>query len=102
MHSGRRNVKQHRGEAGHAETCSRHRLCCHLGVIFFGTLFLLDSFDALPFDQVRVAHARSLTAALEKYRAAHGRYPDSEFDLAALRAPLIGDGFIAQLKVDPY
>lgn len=75
-----------------------------LALSFFGTLFLLNSSEFQSFDSIRIEHAKSLKAALEKYRAAHGKYPDanSELDLAALKSPLIGGGFISQLPVDPY
>lgn len=75
-----------------------------LTLSFLGTLFLLNSTEYQSFDSIRIEHAISLKAALEKYRAARGKYPDanSELDLAALKSPLLDGGFIAQLPVDPY
>jgi hypothetical protein len=71
---------------------------------FFGTLSFLDSLNYQTMDSIRIEHAKTLKGALEKYRAAHGRYPASsaDSDLTALRAPLVDGGFVAQLPVDPY
>ena len=71
---------------------------------FFGTLFLLNSSDFQSFDSIRIEHAKFIKAALEKYRAANGKYPMSypDNDLADLKSALIGGGFISQLPVDPY
>lgn len=71
---------------------------------FVGTLYFLDSLNFQTLDSIRIEHAKSLKAALEKYRAVHGKYPTSnpDNDLAALRSPLVDGGFIAQLPVDPY
>lgn len=75
-----------------------------LAASFFGTLYFLDSLNYQTMDSIRIEHAKALKAALEKFRAAHGRYPPStpDGDLAALRVPLVDGGFVANLPVDPY
>jgi hypothetical protein len=75
-----------------------------LALSFFGTLSLLDSWEFQSLDAVRIEHAKSLKAALEKYRAANGAYPGSnpESNLAALKSTLVDGGYIASLPVDPY
>lgn len=55
-------------------------------------------------DSIRIDHAKAIKTALEKYRAARGKYPGPfiDNDLADLRPELVGGGFIAKLPVDPY
>lgn len=75
-----------------------------VGASFFGTLYFLDSLNFQSLDSVRIEHAKSVKAAVEKYRAASGKYPyiypDNE--LADLRTVLVNGGFISALPVDPY
>lgn len=75
-----------------------------LGLSFFGTLFLLNSKDFQSFDSIRIEHAKLIKAAIEKYRAASGKYPliYPDNDLADLKSTLVDGGFISQLPVDPY
>lgn len=75
-----------------------------LALSFFGTLHFLDSTNFESMDAIRIEHAKEIKAALEKYRAVHGKYPGTYHDnsLADLRADLVDGGFIAKLPVDPY
>lgn len=75
-----------------------------LAISFFGTLHSFDNFDFRSVDSIRIEHAKEMKAALEKYRAARGKYPGpfNDNDLADLRPELVGGGFIAKLPVDPY
>lgn len=75
-----------------------------LALSFFGTLFLLNSADFQSSDSIRIEHAKSIKTAIEKYRAANGKYPIifPDNDLADLKSALVGGGFISQLPVDPY
>lgn len=71
---------------------------------FFSALYLLDSSTYRSMDSIRVEHAKSLKAAIEKYRVARGKYPAPfpDNDLADLKAELVGGAFIPQLPTDPY
>jgi len=71
---------------------------------FFGTLHFLDSLNLQSLDSIRIEHARAVKAAVEKYRAASGKYPYiyPNNDLADLKTVLVNGGFISQLPVDPY
>jgi hypothetical protein len=71
---------------------------------FFGTLYFLDPADFHSMDARRVEHAQSLKAALEKYRAARGKYPApfADNDVADLKIELVDGGFIQGIPVDPY
>jgi len=71
---------------------------------FLGTLYILDSMDFRSLDAVRIEDAKSLKAAIEQYRAAHGKYPAPflDNDIADLKSALVDGGFIAKLPVDPY
>lgn len=75
-----------------------------LALSFFGTLYFLDSSEFQSLDAVRIEHAKSLKAALEKYRATHGKYParTGVVDVADLKAELVDGGFIPNIPVDPY
>lgn len=75
-----------------------------LAASFFGTLYLLGSTDFRSMDALRSEDARSLKAALEGYRAAHGKYPGpfADTDIANLKTELVDVGFIYKLPVDPY
>jgi hypothetical protein len=71
---------------------------------FFGTLFVLDWWNQLPYpDSVRADHARAIKAALEKYRAKIGHYPVPFTDnaLTDLKKELVDKGFIAAIPEDP-
>lgn len=71
---------------------------------FVGTLYFLDSLNFQTLDSIRIEHAKSLKAALEKHRAARGVYPSAYADneLTDLKVALVDGGFISQLPVDPY
>lgn len=77
-----------------------------LAASFFATLYLLNSlnFGPVNLDRVRIEHAKSLKAAIERYRAARGKYPSPfpDNDLADLRPELVSGGFISELPLDPY
>ena len=77
-----------------------------LAASFFATLYFLDSLHFGPFDldEVRGQHAKSVKAAIEGYRAAHGNYPAPfpDNDLADLKLVLVSGGFISELPLDPY
>lgn len=75
-----------------------------LAMSFFGTLHFLDSLNFQSLDSIRIEHAKSLKAALEKYRAVRGSYPSPflDNDLADLKLALVDGGFISQLPVDPF
>ena len=75
-----------------------------VAAFFFGTLFILDQWDRLPFpDSVRADHARSIKSALEAYRAAKGNYPVpfSDNPLTDLKKELVDGKFIAAIPQDP-
>jgi hypothetical protein len=71
---------------------------------FAGTLYFLDSSEFQSFDAQRVEHGKMLKAALERYRAARGKYPApfADNEITDLRPELVGGGFIDKLPVDPY
>jgi hypothetical protein len=74
-----------------------------VAVFFFGTVFVLDYFY-LPYpDYVRASHAKDIKIALEKYKAAKGRYPATfpSNPLTDIRKDLVGGGFIGALPSDP-
>ena len=75
-----------------------------LAASFFGTLYVLDSSSYQSMDSIRIEHAKTLKAAIEKFRAARGKYPSPfpDNDLADLKAELVGGAFIPQLPTDPY
>ena len=75
-----------------------------LAASFLGALHLLDSMSFQSLDSIRIEHAKSLIDALEKYKAARGRYPSpfTNNDIADLKLTLVDGGFISQLPVDPY
>jgi hypothetical protein len=74
-----------------------------VAVFFFGTLFVLDSQTPETPDSIRVAHARSLKAALEKYRSAQGVYPSPFLDnpLTDLKRALVDGGYLRAIPRDP-
>jgi hypothetical protein len=70
-------------------------------IFFFGTLFVLDFLDP---DAVRVKNAKSIMAALEKYRATKGTYPilpirDSR--TTELAGALVSGGYLDAIPADP-
>lgn len=71
---------------------------------FFATLYFLDPANFRSLDSIRIGHAKSLKAAIEKYRAARGKYPSPYpgNDIADLKSDLVDGGFISQIPVDPY
>lgn len=74
-----------------------------VAIFFFATLFVLNSADSRARNSLRAEHAKSLKAALEQYRGAHGSYPAPFFDnpITDLRPALIGGGFLPTIPVDP-
>jgi hypothetical protein len=73
---------------------------------FFATLFAMDSYEAYSpprRDALRVEQTKIIKAALEKYRAAKGRYPSPFADnpLSDLKEPLVNGGFLASIPLDP-
>lgn len=71
---------------------------------FFGTLFVIDWMDTLPFpDSARADHARSIKTALEAFRASKGQYPTPAGDvpLTDLKKDLVDGKFIAAIPKDP-
>jgi hypothetical protein len=73
-----------------------------VAICFFGTLRMLDSQNLQYPDSLRAAHARSLEAALEKYRAANGHYPIYPVSqLTVLGKDLVDVGYIQAIPQDP-
>lgn len=75
-----------------------------LAAFFFGTLLLLDFMDRRSRDALRVETAKSLMAALEKYRASKGAYPvlkTSDSYIPELGGPLVGGGYLRETPSDP-
>ncbi|MDO8398903.1 MAG: hypothetical protein Q7T45_13890 [Bradyrhizobium sp.] len=80
---------------------------------FFGTLWILDKIDPEPPsssavrpsgpDLVRVEHAKTVKAALEKYRSARGSYPApfTGNPLSALKPHLVDTGYLKAIPEDP-
>jgi hypothetical protein len=71
-----------------------------VAISFFGTLFTLDYLDP---DSVRATHAKSVKAALEKYRSAKGAYPFPFPDnpLTDLKKVLVDGGYLVAIPDDP-
>jgi hypothetical protein len=73
-------------------------------VFFFGTLYVLDWWNSLPYpDSVRADHANQIKAALEAYRVARGHYPAPFADnqLTDLKNELVDGKFIGAIPKDP-
>ena len=77
---------------------------------FFVTLLVLNSFDTPPTpktpaearDAVRVQQVRTIKAALEKYRAERGKYPElPDNDASDLQRDLVSGGYLAEIPRDP-
>jgi hypothetical protein len=71
-------------------------------ICFFGTLFVLNRYDAAQRDEQRAAHARLLKTALEKYHATRNAYPlfdNNQVD--DLKAALVGGGYLSAIPADP-
>lgn len=85
-------------------------LICALGglsvvvVFFFGTLLLLNSYDARQRDMLRAEHATSLKRALDRYHATRGVFPTGRVaDNPAddLAPQLVGGGYLRAVPRDP-
>jgi hypothetical protein len=79
-----------------------------IAIFFLGTLFLLDYMDTKDpgsRDRLRAEHAKSIMAALEKYRGARGAYPlfPPQYDvaLADLKTALVEGGYLRSIPADP-
>jgi hypothetical protein len=73
-----------------------------IALSFFGTLYFLDyQAPRTSADAVRASTAKTVMAALEKYRAAKGSYPVTSGPLSALAPALVGGGFVAAIPPDP-
>jgi hypothetical protein len=74
-----------------------------VALFFFGTLFLLDLREIRGRNAVRAENARSVKAALEKYRATRGTYPFpfSGGTLDLLKPHLVDGGYLRSIPTDP-
>jgi hypothetical protein len=73
-----------------------------VAIFFFGTLRTLDYLNLRYPDSLRAAHAKSLKAALEKYRTANGHYPIYPASrLPVLEKDLVDGGYIQAIPQDP-
>jgi hypothetical protein len=74
---------------------------------FFATLSILNYLDSRRSpgqvrDATRAEHARLLKGALEKYRAAHGKFPMLfDNDVSDLQGDLVGGGYLTEIPSDP-
>ena len=75
-----------------------------LAIFFFGTMYVIDYRDMSARDLVRAEHAKSLKTALERYRAAHGKYPAPFTNnyIMDLKTALVDGGFLAAIPTDPF
>jgi hypothetical protein len=74
-----------------------------VAIFFFGTLFALHSMDIRSRDAIRVGHARLLKDALDRYHAAHGKFPATFPDNAVedLKQVLVDGGYLTAIPSDP-
>ena len=75
-----------------------------IAVFFFGTLYVLDYLEpGRNRDAIRADHARSLKAALQRYRASRGNYPFPfpGNPLTDLKKELVDGGFLPAIPQDP-
>jgi hypothetical protein len=80
-----------------------------VAVSFFATLFVLDYKESVPTDPngrdlLRAEHARSIEAALEKYRSARKTYPvfpSADVLLSDLKKALVDGGYLNTIPADP-
>jgi hypothetical protein len=74
-----------------------------VAVFFLGTLFILGYQDLKYPDSVRAAQAKSLKAALEKYRKERGSYPFPFPDvvLPGLKKELVDGKYLDAIPEDP-
>ena len=82
-----------------------------VAIFFFGTLYVLNSRDTesriatemKSRDATRVAHAKLLKDALERYRAARGGFPVGFGDnpVIDLKTVLVGGGYLKEIPGDP-
>jgi hypothetical protein len=79
-----------------------------VAAFFFGTLWFLDDFSARDpesRDRLRAQNAKSVMAALEKYRSARGTYPvfAASYDVSAseIKKELVKGGYLGMIAADP-
>jgi hypothetical protein len=72
-------------------------------LFFFGTLSGLDYYSQPSANnRLRASHIKLLSAALEKYHQARGRYPDFPGNpVDDLKNDLVGGGFLDSIPSDP-
>jgi hypothetical protein len=70
---------------------------------FFGTLYVLNSMDIQSRDAIRVEHAKLLKDALNRYRAARGKFPTTFQDnpVEDLKPILVDGGYLSAIPRDP-
>jgi hypothetical protein len=80
---------------------------CGLAIVavsFFGTMFLLDFMDRRSRDALRIETAKSIMAALAKYRASKGAYPlltPLDSPMVGLANSLVGNGYLTAIPPNP-
>lgn len=75
-----------------------------IAIFFFGTLLLLNSYDAAQRDALRAEHAAMLKRALDRYHATRGVFPPGRLadnPVDDLAPQLLGGSYLRAIPRDP-